>query len=433
MSVAQRTFPGRLLPVLALLGFQFAPGTLWMPQLPAADPLVSFVIEATRPDVVGPDLRAPNFTNCDGIGDAFGQTFTDFPVASPNAPGGINVHDDGMAVHRSVRDPQWWRDSLMTMSGYVHESFRQEVANRGALHWFNGINYPEILSFFEDGGVRPDVAFDIPQTGTVRFGPLEYNSERRRRFADVERIDMLPSGDTLQFTYGNGEQALLIVEQATREKSRFRIEVDFSPNASGLVMETTNMFRDPLVNDTALVRSVDAEGETQVHPVLDFPGGLLTEVLLFRDEFSEHNSLGPDIRIGEFMFQDATGSRYPGPLMVANESVVTDCAEEDNVVLTFSVVPPLAGDYDGDGTVAQGDLDLVLSFWGDDSAMLTAFTGFAPTENIDQDELDAVLLNWGAGLQVGTALVPEPPSAYVALAVVGLILVARGSCHHHRG
>jgi hypothetical protein len=421
MSAAKRTPPVGLVALLAIL---VSPPAL-TPRLVAADSLVSFVIEATRPDVAGPDLRGPDFSNCNGIGDAFGQTFMDFPVPSPNAPGGINVHDDGMAVHRSVRDPQWWRDSLMTMSGAVHGMPREEVANRGALHWFNGIGYPEILSFFEDGGVRPDVAFDIPQTGTVRFGPLESNSERGRRFANVEAIDMLPSGDTLRFTYGNGEQALLIVEQANREKSRFRVEVGFSADASGLVMETTNMFRDPLVNDTAVVRSVDAKGFAQVHPVLEFPGGLLTDVLLFREEFSEHNSLGPDIRIGEFTFEDDAGVRYQGPVMVANESVVTDCAEEDNVVLSFSVVPPLRGDYDGDGNVAQGDLDQILLFWGEDSEMHSAFTGFGATGIIDQNELDAVLLNWGAGLPLGSAVVPEPPSAFVALAVVGCCLVAR--------
>ena len=229
MSVKQRTCPACLIGLLVALASPLAPA----PCVLAADPLVSFVIEATRPDVVGPDMRGPDFSHCDGVGDAFGQTFTDFPVASPNAPGGINVHDDGQAVHRSVRDPLWWRDSLMTMSGNVHGTFRQEVANRGALHWFNGVGYPEILSFFEDGGVRPDVAFDVPQTGTVRFGPLEFNAERGRRFADVESIDMLPAGDTLRFNYGNGEQALLVVEQATPEKSRFRNEVAFAPNTNG--------------------------------------------------------------------------------------------------------------------------------------------------------------------------------------------------------
>ena len=75
------------------------------------------------------------------------------------------------------------------------------------------------------------------------------------------------------------------------------------------------------------------------HPVLDFPGGLLTDVFLFRESYSRHNSLGPDIRIGEFMFEDAAGNRTQGPLSITNESVLTDCAEEDNVVLSFRVVP----------------------------------------------------------------------------------------------
>jgi hypothetical protein len=108
--------------------------------------------------------------------------------------------------------------------------------------------------------------------------------------------------------------------------------------------------------------------------------------------------------------------------LVANESVVTDCAEEDNVVLSFSLIPPLAGDFDGDGRIAQRDLDLVLAFWGHDSVMLPDFTGFRPTGIIDQDELDAVLLNWGAGTSVGSTAIPEPSSAHLTFAVVSLLL-----------
>lgn len=313
----------------------------------AADVLRSFVIEATPPDVTGPDLRGPDFSNCDGIGDAFGQTFVDFDVPNPNAPHGREVHNDGTAVHRSVRDPKWWRDTdatgLMTMSGFFQGNFREEIAIRGALHWHNGVGFPEILSFFEDGGVRPDAAADIPQTGTVRFGPMEFNDERGRRYADVKSIDMLADGRTLEFNYENGEKARLIVEQATPQKSRFRVEVEFAPDENGLLIETTNMFRDALVNDTALVRSVDMAGNELIHPVMEFPGGLLTEVTLFRDQHSTHNSLGPDIRIGEFMFEDDDGNLFAGPLLIENESVVTDCAEEDNVVIAFSVPEPSAG------------------------------------------------------------------------------------------
>jgi hypothetical protein len=55
-----------------------------------------------------------------------------------------------------------------------------------------------------------------------------------------------------------------------------------------------------------------------------------------------------------------------------------------------------AGDFNGNGLVEQGDLDLVLLHWG---ALADpppqGWTQELPRGSIDQDELDAVLLNWG--------------------------------------
>jgi hypothetical protein len=55
-----------------------------------------------------------------------------------------------------------------------------------------------------------------------------------------------------------------------------------------------------------------------------------------------------------------------------------------------------AGDYSGNGTVEQADLDLVLLNWGDPVPPIPAgWVNDLPTGTIDQDELDGVLLNWG--------------------------------------
>ena len=40
------------------------------------------------------------------------------------------------------------------------------------------------------------------------------------------------------------------------------------------------------------------------------------------------------------------------------------------------------------------DLDMVMEFWGHTGPVPGAWTGRAPELPIDQDELDAVLLNW---------------------------------------
>jgi hypothetical protein len=59
----------------------------------------------------------------------------------------------------------------------------------------------------------------------------------------------------------------------------------------------------------------------------------------------------------------------------------------------------LDGDYNGNGTVEQADLDLVLLYWGQVAENAPpAWTNGRPVGFIDQAELDAVLLNWGASL-----------------------------------
>lgn len=108
----------------------------------------------------------------------------------------------------------------------------------------------------------------------------------------------------------------------------------------------------------------------------------------------------------------------------------------------------LVGDFDGDGEVGQGDLNLVLDFWGDaavagvspDSAWLdpTDITGTL----IGQDELAIVLKNWGntaalasrldeiaAATGLGEddirGLIPEPGTAALMLVVLPMWLRRR--------
>ncbi|MEM9753397.1 MAG: glycoside hydrolase family 30 beta sandwich domain-containing protein [Planctomycetota bacterium] len=55
----------------------------------------------------------------------------------------------------------------------------------------------------------------------------------------------------------------------------------------------------------------------------------------------------------------------------------------------------LAGDFNGSGTVEQGDLDLVLTNWGGARGDWANADGLA-TSVVDQEELDRVLTNWGS-------------------------------------
>jgi hypothetical protein len=58
---------------------------------------------------------------------------------------------------------------------------------------------------------------------------------------------------------------------------------------------------------------------------------------------------------------------------------------------------PIPGDYNGDNTVRQADLNLVLASWGRDGATPPpGWTTHFPAGLIDQGELDGVVLNWSS-------------------------------------
>ncbi|MEM1446734.1 MAG: hypothetical protein AAGF84_11805 [Planctomycetota bacterium] len=90
------------------------------------------------------------------------------------------------------------------------------------------------------------------------------------------------------------------------------------------------------------------------------------------------------------------------------------------------VVAGLAGDFDGDGFVAQGDLNLVLGNWGSPRGAWDNAEGL-DTQSVDQEELNRVLTNWGSTSSpsfTGFA-VPEPIGAGLALTLMGLTSLRR--------
>jgi hypothetical protein len=80
----------------------------------------------------------------------------------------------------------------------------------------------------------------------------------------------------------------------------------------------------------------------------------------------------------------------------------------------------IEGDYNGNGTVEQADLDLVLLNWGA-GGVPGGWVNDLPEGNIDQAELDGVLLNWGNTGALGSgAGVPEPGTLLLVLVAEGL-------------
>jgi hypothetical protein len=97
--------------------------------------------------------------------------------------------------------------------------------------------------------------------------------------------------------------------------------------------------------------------------------------------------------------------------------------------------PSLTGDYNDNGTVEQGDLDLVLLNWGQPGTP-GGWVNDLPQGNIDQAELDGVLLNWGdTAAALGSAgAVPEPATLLMAtLAIVVICLGKLASSGAPRG
>jgi hypothetical protein len=95
----------------------------------------------------------------------------------------------------------------------------------------------------------------------------------------------------------------------------------------------------------------------------------------------------------------------------------------------WTIRSTLAGDYNGDGLVKQGDLDLVLSNWGRPASPPPAgWVEDLPVGVISQSHLDPVLLNWGrtsesvtAASAAAAASIPEPGTASLVAVALGVL------------
>ena len=127
---------------------------------------------------------------------------------------------------------------------------------------------------------------------------------------------------------------------------------------------------------------------------------------------------GGSLVITTLDFAGGSGNQDGRPSGFSDNGQITfraDGSGSANGVYVLTTVGFLEGDYNNDGFVSQGDLDLVLLNWGD-----TVLPGGFDISNlgdgsfdglIGQNELDGVLLNWGDGVPPSVTAIPEPASA----------------------
>ena len=120
------------------------------------------------------------------------------------------------------------------------------------------------------------------------------------------------------------------------------------------------------------------------------------------------------------------GGTNPAEFDLTGDALVDDADLTFWLTELLGLPATVPGDYNADGFVSQGDLDLVLLNWGDtdtpDDFDLAALPGGGPFDGlISQNELDGVLLNWGDGTPPSVTAIPEPGTA---AALAGLALVA---------
>ncbi|MEM8782327.1 MAG: endo-1,4-beta-xylanase [Planctomycetota bacterium] len=94
--------------------------------------------------------------------------------------------------------------------------------------------------------------------------------------------------------------------------------------------------------------------------------------------------------------------------------------DESGLTLADVFVSTLAGDFNGNGQVEQGDLNLVLNNWGQtlDDPEASGWLNDIPGGAIDQAELNRVLNNWGSILHPNLNGIAVPEPLGVALVVV---------------
>ncbi|MEM9752043.1 MAG: hypothetical protein AAF916_01510 [Planctomycetota bacterium] len=139
-------------------------------------------------------------------------------------------------------------------------------------------------------------------------------------------------------------------------------------------------------------------------------------------DVSDGIELNPEDRDGYTFTWDGTDQNY----IALNGRAQTTVSFDNLLIESLIAADLLAGDFDGSGSVEQGDLNIVLNNWGVARTFEDGISAF-DTANVDQEELNAVLNNWGNSLAPAlSGAVPEPSIAGLA-SLIGFASLRRRS------
>ncbi|MEM9753821.1 MAG: glycoside hydrolase family 16 protein, partial [Planctomycetota bacterium] len=331
------------------------------------------------------------------------------------------VPDDPMAVHANL----WAPDAGF---GDAFSSSLQPAASEGANQQYKAqIDYIEVSRFNTTVGenLLTNGSFEGPEFGVFGIDPSPSPDGGWAGFnnASISSEIVADDGGFLLKTFGPGgfisDASGVFQDVAVLPGQEIEASIEAITPATDSIAETNNFANLEL---TFLDANKNALGNGRSVAVLD---GRDPTVIV--DEFvtATINALAPDgaafARLQPLFVQviDSNGGPDGGAVFWDSASVN---------VLEAVIAELLAADFNGNGSVEQADLDLVLTNWGGVRTFEDGVTTFS-TANVDQEELDLVLTNWGSSLAPSFEgfAVPEPGLALLGLAGGAALLRRRSA------
>ncbi|MEM9752290.1 MAG: PEP-CTERM sorting domain-containing protein [Planctomycetota bacterium] len=247
------------------------------------------------------------------------------------------------------------------------------------------------------------------------------------------------AANVLSITGGNGEGTVTGTSKVVlRGNSDYQHSTALTlPNAGGDLTVTLDGGTLNVNNGVSIGAGATLDGDSTnggslafdlndtFNPLISLDGGTLDITNLALD-IDASAFTGTEAVLADYAAGTLTGAAFTNVTGVGNFSI--DYLTNNQITISLLATSGIIGDYDNDGQVAQGDLNLVLNNWGAARTFEDPGGTVFATANVDQEELNGVLNNWGAQSAPSFAgsAVPEPATLAV-LGGLGLMNLRRRS------